>query len=74
MGRHGSLTLFTNWAAEKFGLNESDRFGMFSGLAHDPLHRDIFTPLQLGGQLFIPDPALLQMPDRLRAWMRRFVN
>jgi amino acid adenylation domain-containing protein len=70
MGRHGSLTLFTNWAAEKFGLDESDRFCMFSGLAHDPLHRDIFTPLQLGGKLFIPDPSLLQMPAELRAWMR----
>ena len=70
MGRHGSLTLFTNWAAEKFGLDESDRFCMFSGLAHDPLHRDIFTPLQLGGKLFIPDPSLLQIPDQLRAWMR----
>jgi len=70
MGRHGSLTLFTNWAVEKFGLNDSDRFCMFSGLAHDPLHRDIFTPLQLGGRLFIPDASLLQTPDRLRAWMR----
>jgi len=71
MGRHGSLTLFTHWAAEKFGLNESDRFCMFSGLAHDPLHRDIFTPLQLGGKLFIPDPPLLQVPEQLRAWMRK---
>ncbi|HEX3145168.1 MAG TPA: condensation domain-containing protein, partial [Pyrinomonadaceae bacterium] len=70
MGRHGSLTLFTNWAVEKFGLNDSDRFCMFSGLAHDPLHRDIFTPLQLGGRLFIPDQALLQTPGRMRSWMR----
>jgi len=70
MGRHGSLTLFTNWAVEKFGLNDSEHFCMFSGLAHDPLHRDIFTPLQLGGRLFIPEPALLQTPGRLRAWMR----
>jgi amino acid adenylation domain-containing protein len=70
LGRHGSLTLFTNWAVEKFDLNESDRFCMFSGLAHDPLHRDIFTPLQLGGKLSIPDPSLLQIPEQLRAWMR----
>ena len=28
---------------------------MLSGLAHDPLHRDIFTPLQLGGTVCIPD-------------------
>jgi len=69
MGRHGPLTLFTSWAAEKFGLNESDRFCMLSGLAHDPLHRDIFTPLQLGGSICIPDPSDLESPHRLRAWM-----
>ena len=71
MGRHGPLTLFTAWAVETFGLNNSDRFCMLSGLAHDPLHRDIFTPLQLGGIVCIPDPACLEAPDRLRAWMRQ---
>ena len=70
MGRHGPLTLFTSWAVDKFGLNESDRFCMLSGLAHDPLHRDIFTPLQLGGTICIPDVQDLEAPDRLRAWMR----
>ena len=69
LGRHGPLTLFTCWAGEKFGLNESDRFCMLSGLAHDPLHRDIFTPLQLGGSVCIPDPKHLETPARLRAWM-----
>ena len=71
MGRHGPLTLFTSWAVDTFGLNESDRFCLLSGLAHDPLHRDVFTPLQLGGTICIPDPACLEAPDRLRAWMRR---
>jgi amino acid adenylation domain-containing protein len=71
MGRHGPLTLFTAWAVEKFGLNHSDRFCMLSGLAHDPLHRDIFTPLQLGGRVCIPDPRDLEAPDRLREWMRK---
>jgi amino acid adenylation domain-containing protein len=70
MGRHGPLTLFTAWAVEKFGLDHSDRFCMLSGLAHDPLHRDIFTPLQLGGRVCIPDPRDLEAPDRLREWMR----
>ena len=69
MGRHGPLTLFTFWAAEKFGLNDSDRFCVLSGLAHDPLHRDIFTPLQLGGSVCIPEPKDLETPARLRAWM-----
>ena len=44
---------------------------MLSGLAHDPLHRDIFTPLQLGGTICIPDSQDLEAPDRLRAWMKQ---
>src|SRR2546430_15289133 len=71
MSRHGPLTLFTSWAGETFGHKASDRFCMLSGLAHDPLHRDIFTPLQLGGTICIPDPKCLESPDRLRAWMRQ---
>jgi len=71
MGRHGPLSLFTSWAIEKFDLNNSDRFCMLSGLAHDPLHRDIFTPLQLGGTICIPDPSDLEAPERLRSWMKQ---
>ncbi|MFN2576061.1 MAG: amino acid adenylation domain-containing protein [Pyrinomonadaceae bacterium] len=71
MGRHGPLTLFTSWAVDAFGLNKSDRFCMLSGLAHDPLHRDIFTPLQLGGTICIPDQKYLEAPNRLRAWLRQ---
>jgi amino acid adenylation domain-containing protein len=71
LGCHGPLTLFTSWAAEKFGLDEADRFCMLSGLAHDPLHRDVFTPLQLGGSVCIPDPADLEAPQKLRAWMKQ---
>ena len=70
LGRHGPLTLFTNWAVEMFGLNETDRFCLLSGLAHDPLHRDIFTPLQIGGTICIPDPQDLEATARLRAWMK----
>jgi thioesterase domain-containing protein/acyl carrier protein len=69
MGRHGPLGLFTAWAVDTFGLDEKDRFCMLSGLAHDPLQRDIFTPLQLGGAICIPDPADLEAPARLRMWM-----
>lgn len=69
MGRHAPLTLFTSWAVEQFGLNETDRFCMLSGLAHDPLHRDIFTPLQLGGTVCIPDSEMIESPERLRSWM-----
>jgi amino acid adenylation domain-containing protein len=71
MGRHGPLTLFTAWASDKFDLNESERFCVLSGLTHDPLHRDIFTPLQLGGTICVPDAKALEAPARLRAWMRQ---
>ncbi len=39
-----------------FGLAENDRFGMLSGLSHDPLQRDVFTPLWFGAALSVPEP------------------
>ena len=57
MGRHGSLTHFTPWLAERFAIGADDRFSLLSGLAHDPLHRDVFTPLQLGASVVAPRPG-----------------
>ncbi|HEX8432707.1 MAG TPA: AMP-binding protein, partial [Longimicrobium sp.] len=70
MGRHGSLTHFTPWIAEEFGLGAGDRFTMLSGLAHDPLHRDIFTPLQLGAAIVAPDPTGIGVAGYLASWAR----
>lgn len=39
-GRHYSLTHFFPWMGERFGLDESSRFTMLSGIAHDPIQRD----------------------------------
>jgi L-aminoadipate-semialdehyde dehydrogenase len=39
-GRHFSLTYYFPWMAQTFGLSESDRFTMLSGIAHDPIQRD----------------------------------
>ncbi len=71
LGRHGPLSHFIPWQAERFGLAAADRFSMLSGLAHDPLQRDVFTPLWLGAALAIPEPAEMAMPGRLAQWMRR---
>ncbi|MGH7794618.1 MAG: amino acid adenylation domain-containing protein [Candidatus Binatia bacterium] len=68
LGRHGSLSHFLPWQAETFGLNASDRFSMLSGLAHDPLQRDIFTPLWVGATLCIPDPEIIGT-SKLAQWM-----
>lgn len=39
-GRHFSLTHFFPWMASRFGLNETSKFTMLSGIAHDPIQRD----------------------------------
>ena len=57
-GRHYSLTYYQSWMAERFNLSENDRFTMLSGIAHDPIQRDIFTPLFLGAQILVPAKVL----------------
>jgi amino acid adenylation domain-containing protein len=69
-GRHGSLTHFLPWLQREFGLDEKDRYTMLSGLGHDPLHRDIFTPLQLGACICIPDQEEIEIPGRIAEWMK----
>ncbi|GAM84142.1 hypothetical protein ANO11243_021350 [Dothideomycetidae sp. 11243] len=66
-GRHFSLTYYFPWMAQRFGLSEKDKFSMLSGIAHDPIQRDIFTPLFLGAQLIVP-PAEDITFDRLAKW------
>ncbi|KAM0747505.1 large subunit of L-aminoadipate-semialdehyde dehydrogenase [Meredithblackwellia eburnea MCA 4105] len=68
-GRHFSLTHFFPWMAERFGLSDKSRFTMLSGIAHDPIQRDIFTPLFLGAELHIPTSEDIGTPGRLAEWM-----
>ncbi|KAI9362960.1 hypothetical protein DFJ73DRAFT_811755 [Zopfochytrium polystomum] len=68
-GRHFSLTHFYPWMKEEFGMTELERFTMLSGIAHDPIQRDIFTPLFLGAQLHIPTAEDIGTPGRLAEWM-----
>lgn len=68
-GRHFSLTYYFPWMASTFHLSSSDRFTMLSGIAHDPIQRDIFTPLFLGAQLLVPTSDDIGTPGRLAEWM-----
>lgn len=68
-GRHYSLTHFFPWMAQEFHLDSSSRFTMLSGIAHDPIQRDIFTPLFLGAHLRIPTALDIASPGRLSGWM-----
>ncbi|CAG8442262.1 2035_t:CDS:10 [Ambispora gerdemannii] len=68
-GRHFSLTHYYPWMSREFGLSEKDRFTMLSGIAHDPIQRDIFTPLFLGAELHVPTSEDIGVPGRLATWM-----
>jgi acyl-coenzyme A synthetase/AMP-(fatty) acid ligase len=54
-----------------FGMDETDRFCLLSGLAYNHLHRDIFTSLHLGATLYIPDPHTARSPEMLAGWLRQ---
>lgn len=71
IGRHFSLTYYQAFMAEKFGMSENDSFTMLSGIAHDPIQRDIFTPLFLGAKLLIPPKEDIQH-ERLAEWMKMY--
>ncbi len=69
LGRHRPLAQFFPWQIETFALKAEDRFTMLSGLAHDPLLRDIFTPLLAGATLFIPTQEEMLQPGHLARWL-----
>ncbi|MGE4292928.1 MAG: AMP-binding protein [Desulfovibrio sp.] len=68
---HDPLVNFVGWQVRTFGLTASDRFSMLSGLSHDPVMRDIFTPLSIGASILIPAQASILRPGGLREWMVR---
>eukprot|EP00127_Corallochytrium_limacisporum_P005893 Clim_evm38s214 gene=Clim_evmTU38s214 len=69
-GRHISLTHFYPWMSEEFGIGKNDRFTMLSGIAHDPIQRDVFTPLFFGASIHIPEFEDIMTPGRLAKWMQ----
>jgi len=71
IGRHGSLSHFVPWMAQRFELGEDDRFSMLSALSHDPLQRDVFTAGWLEATLVIPDPEVLGVPGGPADWAAR---
>jgi amino acid adenylation domain-containing protein len=71
VGRHGPLSHFLPWQCERFGLTAEDRYSLLSGLAHDPLQRDLFTALCTGAALLVPVAEEVFTPGRLAAWVQR---
>ena len=50
---HGPVSHFIAWFVKQYGISRSCVFGLFAGLSHDPLIREVFTPLFVGGRLAI---------------------
>jgi L-aminoadipate-semialdehyde dehydrogenase len=72
LGRHYSLAYYFPWMAKQFNLSADDKFTMLSGIAHDPIQRDMFTPLFLGAQLLIPTADDIGTPGKLAEWMNTY--
>ncbi|MCP4661782.1 MAG: amino acid adenylation domain-containing protein, partial [bacterium] len=71
VGSHGSLSHFIPWYRHTYELEPGDRFSLLAGLAHDPLHRDLFIPLLIGASIHVPSRDDLALPGRLGRWMER---
>ena len=70
LATHAPATLFVEWQQNTFALDERDTFSLLSGLSHDPLIRDIFTPLSIGATLCIPSEKEYRDAFLLADWMR----
>ncbi|KAI0009601.1 alpha-aminoadipate reductase [Xylariaceae sp. FL0662B] len=68
LGRHYGLTRYFPWMARRFNLSSDSIFACLSGIAHDPIQRDIMTPLFLGAQLLCPAGEDIQH-EKLSEWM-----
>jgi amino acid adenylation domain-containing protein len=71
VGTHRPVSHFLAWHSETFDLTREDRFSLLAGLSHDPLLRDVFTPLWLGATLSIPGTDEMREPGLLLAWLAR---
>ncbi|MCG8293199.1 amino acid adenylation domain-containing protein [Pseudomonas entomophila] len=66
---HAPLVHFVRWHVEHHGFTRDERFSMVSGLGHDPVYRDVFTPLSIGARIACPSQATLTDPLALATWI-----
>lgn len=67
---HRPLCHFVEWQSSQFLLNDKDKFTMLSGISHDPILRDIFTPLSTGACILIPKKNIQLNPLKFFAWLK----
>ena len=68
---HAPLVHFIDWHVQQHGFTQADTFSLLSGLGHDPVYRDVFTPLSIGATLACPVQSTLTDPSRLASWIHQ---
>ena len=68
---HAPLVHFIDWHVQQHGFTQADTFSLLSGLGHDPVYRDVFTPLSIGATLACPAQSTLTDPSRLASWIHQ---
>ncbi|MFJ4349225.1 amino acid adenylation domain-containing protein [Pseudomonas sp. NPDC089401] len=68
---HAPLVHFIEWHVQRHGFTQDDRFSLLSGLGHDPVYRDVFTPLSIGATVCCPAQSTLLDPSQLADWIHR---
>ncbi|KAL6811031.1 alpha aminoadipic acid reductase [Trichoderma sp. SZMC 28013] len=69
LGRHYSLAKYFPWMAKTFNWTSETKFACLSGISHDPIQRDIFSPIFMGGELIIPARENIAH-EKLAEWFR----
>ncbi|MHC8320761.1 amino acid adenylation domain-containing protein [Pseudomonas sp. GB2N2] len=67
---HAPLVHFIEWHTRQHSLTKEDCFSLLSGLGHDPVYRDVFTPLSIGAKVICPAQATLIDPVALATWIQ----
>ena len=70
MGKHSSLTVFYPAMRHLLNIDSHLTYGMLSGISHDPLQRDIFTPIYFGSSIHIPPQKILLNSTEITDWLQ----
>lgn len=66
---HAPLVHFIEWHTQCHSLSKDDCFSLLSGLGHDPVYRDVFTPLSIGAKVVVPSQSMVIDPLALATWI-----
>ncbi|MDO4963857.1 MAG: AMP-binding protein, partial [bacterium] len=70
LGSYKGLWSFLEWEIKEFKVNSSYNISFISAIGFDPMLRDIFLPLLVGGTLFIPTMDELLDINKFINWIK----